>query len=99
MTQEISPCPIWFFYNLPMARGWESKSVEAQQAEAFEGNRPSRAKMTVQQAALQRQIDGLLLSRQRVRQQLAAARDARLRHMLESGLDDLDRGLRDPQSD
>ena len=82
-----------------MARGWESKSVEAQQAEVFEGNRPSRAKMTVQQAALKRQIDGLLLSRQRVRQQLAAARDARLRQMLESALDDLERRLRDLQSD
>jgi hypothetical protein len=99
MTQESSSCPIWFFYNFPMARGWESKSVEAQQAEAFEGNRPSRAKMTVQQAALKRQIDGLLLSRQRVRQQLAAAQDPRLRQMLEGALDDLERRLRDLQSD
>jgi hypothetical protein len=82
-----------------MARGWESKSVEAQQAEASEGNRPSRAKMTVQQAALKRQIDGLLLSRQRVRQQLAAAQDLRLRQMLEGALDDLERRLRDLQSD
>src|SRR5579864_427477 len=99
MTQESSSCPIWFFYNLSMARGWESKSVEAQQAEASEGNRPSRAKMTVQQAALKRQIDGLLLSRQRVRQQLAAAQDPRLRRMLEGALDDLEHRLRDLQSD
>ena len=77
-----------------MARGWESKSVEAQQAEASEGNRPPRAKMTVQQAALKRQIDGLLLSRQRVRQQLAAAQDPRLRPMLEAALDDLEHRLR-----
>jgi len=77
-----------------MARGWESKSVEAQQAEASEGNRPSRVKMTVQQAALKRQIDGLLLSRQRVRQQLAAAQDPRLRPMLEAALDDLEHRLR-----
>jgi len=77
-----------------MARGWESKSVEAQQAEASEGNRPSRVKMTVQQAALKRQIDGLLLSRQRVRQQLAAAQDPRLRQMLEAALDDLEHRLR-----
>lgn len=77
-----------------MARGWESKSVEAQQAEASEGNRPSRVKMTVQQVALKRQIDGLLLSRQRVRQQLAAAQDPRLRQMLEAALDDLEHRLR-----
>jgi hypothetical protein len=55
--------------------------------------------MTVQQAALKRQIDGLLLSRQRVRQQLAAAQDPRLRQMLEGALDDLERRLRDLQSD
>jgi hypothetical protein len=94
MTQESSSCLIWFFYNLSMARSWESKSVEAQQAEASEGNRPSRVKMTVQQVALKRQIDGLLLSRQRVRQQLAAAQDPRLRQMLEAALDDLEHRLR-----
>jgi hypothetical protein len=99
MTQESSSCPTWFFYNLSMARGWESKSVEAQQAEASEGNRPSRPKMTVQQAALKRQIDGLLLSRQRVRQQLAAAQDPRLRQMLEGALDDLEHRLRALQPD
>jgi hypothetical protein len=99
MTQESSSCPTWFFYTLSMARGWESKSVEAQQAEASEGNRPSRPKMTVQQAALKRQIDGLLLSRQRVRQQLAAAQDPRLRQMLEGALDDLEHRLRALQSD
>ena len=82
-----------------MARGWESKSVESQQAEATEEKRPSRAKLTSQQAALQRQIDGLLLSRQRVRQQLAAAHDPRLRQMLDGALADLDRRLRDLQSE
>ena len=82
-----------------MARGWESKSVEAQQAEAFEGNRLSRTKMTVQQAALKRQIDGLLLSRQRVRQQLAAAQDPRLRQMLEAALHELDQRIRNLQTD
>ena len=82
-----------------MARGWESKSIEAQQAEASEQNRPTRAKMTVQQVALKRQIDGLVLSRQRVRQQLAAAQEPRLRQMLEGALAELDRRLRDLQAD
>jgi ribosomal protein S14 len=82
-----------------MARGWESKSIEAQQAEASEGKRPSRAKMTAQQAAVKRQIDGLLLSRQRVRQQLAAAQDPRLRQMLKAASDHLERRLRDLQND
>lgn len=78
-----------------MARGWESKSIEAQQAEASEEKSPLRPKMTPQQAARKRQIDGLVLSRQRVRQQLAGAQDPRLRQMLEGALAELDRRLRD----
>jgi hypothetical protein len=72
-----------FLYNFSMARGWESKAIEAQQAEASEEKSTLRTKMTPQQVARKRQIDGLVLSRQRVRQQLAAAQDPRHRQMLE----------------
>lgn len=82
-----------------MARGWESKAIEAQQAEASEEKSTLRAKMTPQQAARKRHIDGLVLSRQRVRQQLAAAHDPRLRQMLEGALADLDLRLHDLQAD
>jgi len=82
-----------------MARGWESKAVEAQQAEASEKTSTSRPKMTPQQATRKRHIDGLILSRQRVRQQLAEVRDPRHRDMLEGALAELDRRLHELQSD
>jgi hypothetical protein len=88
-----------FRYNFSMARGWESKAIEAQQAEASEEKSTLRAKMTPQQVARKRQIDGLVLSRQRVRQQLAAAQDPRHRQMLEGALADLDRRLHDLEAD
>lgn len=55
--------------------------------------------MTPQQAAKQRQIDGLILSRQRVRQQLADARDPRHRQMLEGALAELDLRICNLQTD
>jgi hypothetical protein len=82
-------------YNALMARGWESKSVEAQQAEASEEKRTPKSRMTPEQATHQRQLDGLVLSRQRVLQQLAAAHDPRHRQMLETALADLDRKIHD----
>jgi hypothetical protein len=82
-----------------MARGWESKAVEAQQAEASEKGSTSRPKLTPQQAARQRQIDGLILSRQRVRQQLADAHEPRHRQMLAAALADLEQRLRDLETD
>jgi hypothetical protein len=49
--------------------------------------------MSVEQAARQRQIEGLGLSRQRVLQEVEAARDPRHRQMLEKALADLDRQI------
>lgn len=77
-----------------MARGWESKSVEAQQAEAGEKSAKTGAKLTPEQAAAAREKAGLLLSRQRVRHQLEASRDPRHRQMLEQALAELDEKLR-----
>jgi hypothetical protein len=55
-----------------MARGWESKSVEEQQAEAAERNLPSRSRITPQEAHTLKKLEGLQLSRQRVLQQLGS---------------------------
>lgn len=76
-----------------MARGWESKSVEEQQAEAASNKHPSSRKLSPQEAIRVRQVEGLRLSRQRVRQQLQNARDSRLREMFEQALADLDRQI------
>jgi hypothetical protein len=67
--------------------------VEAQQAEASEEKQHSRPRMSVEQAARLRQIEGLGLSRQRVLQEAEAARDPRHRQMLEKALADLDRQI------
>lgn len=81
-------------YNLPVARGWESKSVEAQQAEATEKSSKRRAPMSVEEAARWRERESLRLSRQRVLQQLEASQNPRHRKLLEDTLAGLDEKLR-----
>jgi len=73
-----------------MARGWESKSVEAQQAEATDKSSKPRPRLTPEAAARSREREILRLSRQRVLQQLEQAQNARLRKMLQETLADLD---------
>jgi hypothetical protein len=80
-------------YNVDMARGWESKSVEEQQAEAALKKQPSSKNFSPLEAVRFRQLEGLRLSRQRVLQQLQNAHDSRLRQMLEQALADLDRQI------
>src|ERR1700686_1599127 len=53
-------------YNFYVARGWESKSVEEQQAQAVSAPSPAGPPLTPAQIARQRQTQGLMLSRQRV---------------------------------
>jgi hypothetical protein len=76
-----------------VARGWESKSVEAQQAEAGEKSAKPRPPMSAEEAALWREKEGLRLSRQRVLQQLEASTNPRHRMMLQESLAELDKKL------
>lgn len=76
-----------------MARGWESKSVEAQQAEAVQNLEQKRQRLTAEQVAKKKQLEGLVLSRANVAVQLDAARDPRHRKMLEDALAELDRRI------
>jgi hypothetical protein len=80
-------------YNLFMARGWESKAVEEQQAEARAATSASKARLTPEQAAKQKQQQQLLLSRNHVLQQLGAAQNPLHRKMLEVALNELDAQL------
>jgi hypothetical protein len=75
-----------------MARGWESKSVELQQAEAT-STAATHQRLSLEQAARLRQREGLELSRQRILNQLAVIRDPRHRVLLEQALAELDRRL------
>jgi len=73
-----------------VARGWESKSVEQQQDEASSASRKVGPVLTPEQLARQREKQGLMLSRQRILQQLEAAHSPRHREMLQAALLDLD---------
>ena len=79
-----------------MARGWESKFVEAQQSEADEPS-TRKLRLTPEQAARHREKEGLRLSYQRVLQQLESCRDPRHRKVLQDALADLDRKRKDTE--
>jgi hypothetical protein len=76
-----------------MARGWESKSVEAQQEDAARGSTPEKPRLTREAAARLREKENLRLSLQSVVQQLERSHDARHRAMLESARADLERKI------
>ncbi len=77
-----------------MARGWESKSVEAQQAEA-EGNRAKpHIKLSPEQAARFRERENLRLARHRILEQIANGNNPRHIKLLEMSLADVDERLR-----
>jgi len=76
-----------------MARGWESKSVEAQQSEAMQKVSEARPRLSPEAAARMRERETLLLSRQGVLQQLEKAQNPRHRSLLERELADLDQRL------
>jgi len=81
-------------YNLVVARGWESKSIEAQQADAEEKKTPARPRATPEEAARCREQENLRLARQRVLQQIAANPNPRYRKLMQDSLADLEGKLR-----
>jgi hypothetical protein len=81
---------VWNSYNVVMARGWESKSVEEQQSEAISSKDKSHKALTPEQANRKRLEDGLELKRKAVLQQMQVARNPQHRKMLEDALADLD---------
>ena len=78
-----------------MARGWESKSVEAQQAEASESRAVPKTRLSPEERAKSQRREGLLLSRKHLAEQMAAAKNPRHRKMLADALAELDARLAD----
>jgi hypothetical protein len=76
-----------------VAWGWESKSVEAQQAEAGETSNKSHTRLSAKEAAGVREKENLRLARQRVLQQMEASTNPRHRKVLQDALTDLDERL------
>jgi hypothetical protein len=74
-----------------MARGWESKAVEAQQEEAAAGR--SGPSITADEARRQGQRSTLMLARTRALADLQQACAPAYRAMLEQAIADLDRRL------
>jgi hypothetical protein len=75
-----------------MARGWESKSVEEQQAAATAAHELKQP-LTAEQKAIRQQVEALQLSRKRILQQIEAAQNSRYRQVLENALAALDSRL------
>ena len=77
-----------------MARGWESKSVEAQ-IDMAEVHRATSAKKQLDSAALEalRKREGLLLSRARVVREMENAQNPRYKVVLTKALADLEMQL------
>jgi hypothetical protein len=80
-------------YNRLVARGWESKSVEAQQAEASDTSRKSHPRLSLEEAVAVREKENLRLARLRVLRQMEASTNPRHRKLLQDALTDLDERL------
>ena len=79
-----------------MARGWESKSVEDQIAEAEERKRATAApKLSATEMADRERSANLQLARSRLREQLSRARSEAHKQMLERALADIEAQLSD----
>jgi hypothetical protein len=76
-----------------MARGWESKSVEQQQEEKSSQQTISRPPISAAEQQVNRKREGLILSRERLTQQLKSAANPRHRQMLEQAVAALDHQL------
>jgi hypothetical protein len=79
-----------------MARGWESKSVESQQAEASEAGAPKGDRpLTVEARAARTERRTLELARARLQADLETAAVPAHREMLARALGDVDRRIGD----
>jgi hypothetical protein len=77
-----------------MARGWESKAVEAQIETAERRNGEQiQDSLTPDEVEILRKKEGLLLSRSRVQRDLEASRNPRYQTILREALRHLDREL------
>jgi hypothetical protein len=76
-----------------MARGFESKSVEQQQAEMMERRHPAGPRLSAEEQERERKRQGLRLSRARLLQELNTSENPRRRQMLQDAIAELDRQL------
>jgi hypothetical protein len=80
-------------YNSGMARGWESKSIEAQQEEASSKPSPDKPRLTRKEADRFREKESLRLSLRRITEQIDRSQNSRHRQMLQQAKIDLERQI------
>ncbi|MGA9508968.1 MAG: hypothetical protein WBV55_10140 [Candidatus Sulfotelmatobacter sp.] len=76
-----------------MARGWESKSVEAQQEDAASEQSLKKPRLTREQADRLREKESLQLSLRNVVKQLEGSSNSQRRDMLQRAKSDLERRI------
>ncbi len=76
-----------------MARGWESKSIEAQQEDAASEQTLKKPRLTREQADRLREKDSLQLSLKNVVRQLQESSNSQHRDMLERAKSDLEQRI------
>jgi hypothetical protein len=76
-----------------MARGWESKSVEAQQEEAAGESLPQKPRLTREEANRIREKESLRLSLRNVVDQIERSRNSQHRGVLEHAKADLEQRI------
>lgn len=80
-------------YNHLVARGWESKSVEEQQAESASNRQARRPARSPDQLAREKREKELTLSRAHILEQLGRAHNPRHLKVLRDALNDLEAKL------
>jgi hypothetical protein len=76
-----------------MARGWESKSVEAQMETANDAPSDSKAPLTDDEKKVRHERDNLKLSRAYIVQQIEASTNGRYTESLQQALSEIDQKL------
>ena len=76
-----------------MARGWESKSVEAQIESAESRPRPVGRALTAAEIAVKREREMLEMTRKRVQREMEASRNPRYVELLRRELEALEKKL------
>jgi hypothetical protein len=76
-----------------MARGWESKAVEAQQMEAKEASPSQKRQRSPEEIHRIREQQTLQLARAKVKRELEGSNNPRHAQMLNQALSDLDKKL------
>jgi len=76
-----------------MARGWESKSVEAQQENAKDGKAPGGQVLSEEERKRKRERDGLRLSRTYILHQIESSSNERYTETLRKALSEIEQKL------